>query len=150
MKLVTYEPKAYLDRFLNDVDPFFGRGWPWRPNWDIDRDAIKANVKVNIEEQPDHFTLTAQVPGMKEGDIDLQIHDGRLTLKGETQEEKETDENNYHLREFHKSSFERSFTMGDNVDPAKVKAKMENGVLTVYLPKKEEVKPKSVKVEIGK
>ena len=146
MKLITYEPKTYLNRFFNDIDPFFGRNWPWPPALESPRSAIK----VNIEDQDDHFTLTAQVPGMKEADIDLQIHDGRLTLKSKTHEEKETDEENFHLREFHQSSFERSFTLGDNVDPDKVTAKMENGVLTVVLPKREEAKPKTVKVGINK
>jgi HSP20 family protein len=146
MNIVKYAPKTYMDRFF-DTDRFFNDSWPWAP---IEgRQSFGEDLKVNIVENEDGYTLTAEVPGIKEKDIDLEIKDGLITLKGHTEESQEKEENHYRMREFSRRSFERSFRIGEGVDPDKISAKLGNGVLTVVLPKKEEAKPKTVKVEIG-
>ena len=86
---------------------------------------------------------------MQENDIHVEIEDGKLTLTGRHAEQKETEEKTYRIREFQSRSFERSFRLGDGIDPDGVSALMRNGILTVTLLKKEEAKPKSVKVKIG-
>jgi HSP20 family protein len=146
MNIVKYAPKTYMDRFF-DTDRFFNDSWPWAPV--EGRQSFGEDLKVNIVENEDGYTLTAEVPGIKEKDIDLEIKDGLITLKGHTEESQEKEENHYRMREFSRRSFERSFRIGEGVDPDKISAKLENGVLTVVLPKKEEAKPKTVKVEIG-
>ena len=145
MNIVTYEPKSYLNRFF-DNDRFFDSLIPWAPSWDVDKRS--AFPKINVVENADDYTLTAEVPGMKEGDINVEIEDGTLTLTGRQEEKQETEEKNYRMREFQSRSFERSFRLGDGIDPDGVSAGIRNGVLTVALPKKEEAKPKSVKVKI--
>ncbi len=146
MNIAKYAPKTYMDRFF-DTDRFFNDSWPWAPV--EGRQSFGEDLKVNIVENEDGYTLTAEVPGIKEKDIDLEIKDGLMTLKGHTEESQEKEENHYRMREFSRRSFERSFRIGEGVDPDKISAKLENGVLTVVLPKKEEAKPKTVKVEIG-
>jgi HSP20 family protein len=146
MNIVKYAPKTYVDRFF-DTDRFFNDSWPWAPV--EGRQSFVEDLKVNIVENEDNYTLTAEVPGIKEKDIDLEIKDGLMTLKGHSEESQEKEENHYRMREFNRRSFERSFRIGEGVDPDKISAKLENGVLTVVLPKKEEAKPKTVKVEIG-
>ncbi len=146
MNIVKYAPKTYVDRFF-DTDRFLNDFWPWAPV--EGQRGFGEDLKVNIVENEDNYTLMAEVPGIKEKDIDLEIKDGLLTLKGHTDESHEKEENQYRMREFSRRSFERSFRIGEGVDQDKISAKLENGVLTVSLPKKEEAKPKTVKVEIG-
>jgi HSP20 family protein len=146
MNIVKYAPKTYADRFF-DTDRFFNDSWPWAPV--EGRKAFGEDLKVNIVENEDNYTLTAEVPGMKEKDIELEIKDGLITLKGHTEEAQEKEENHYRMREFSRRSFERSFKVGEGVDQDNISAKLGDGVLTVVLPKKEEAKPKTVKVEIG-
>ena len=146
MNIVKYAPKTYVDRFF-DTDRLFNDFWPWAPV--EGRQGFGEGLKVNIVENEDSYTLTAEVPGIKEKDIDLEIKDGLMTLKGHAEESQEKEENHYRMREFNRKSFERSFRIGEGVDPDKISARLENGVLTVVLLKKEEAKPKMVKVEIA-
>ncbi len=144
MNIVTYQPKSYLNRFF-DNDRFFDSLIPWAPSWDVDKRS--AFPKINVVENADDYTLTAEVPGMKEGDINVEIEDGTLTLTGRQEEKQETEEKNYRMREFQSRSFARSFRLGDGIDADRVSARIRNGMLTVALPRKEEAKPKSVKVK---
>ena len=146
MNVVKYAPKTYVDRFF-DTDSFLNDFLPWAPV--EGRQGFGEGLKVNIVENEDSYTLTAEVPGIKEKDIDLEIKDGLMTLKGHAEESQEKEENLYRMREFNRRSFERSFRIGEGVDPDKISARLENGILTVVLLKKEEAKPKTVKVEIG-
>lgn len=146
-KVVNYDPKSYLEKFFDE--DWFSRMSPWTtPFWDPFREAYKGALRCNIEEKEDRYILTAAVPGMTKEDININIHDGRLTLKGHREEESKKEEGNYHLREFTSTNFERSFTLGEGIDSEKVEANLENGVLTVVLPKKEEMKPKSVSIKV--
>jgi HSP20 family protein len=145
MNIVKYAPKTYMDRVF-DTDHFFNDFWPWAPA--EGRRGFSEALKVNIVENEDNYTLTAEVPGMKEKDIDLEIKDGRMTLKGQVEESQEKEQDQYRMKEFSRRSFERSFTIGDGIDQDNVSAQLDSGVLTVVLPKKEEAKPKTVKVAI--
>jgi HSP20 family protein len=145
MNLVRFEPKTYLDR-LFDTDRFFNDFWPQAPV--EGRRGFGEDLKVNIVENEDNYTLTAEVPGMQEKDIDLEIKDGRMTLKGQVEESQEKEEKHYRMREFSRRSFERSFRIGEGVDQDHISAKLDSGVLTVVLSKKETAKPKAVKIEI--
>ena len=146
MNIVKYAPRHSLDRFL-DTDRFFNGFWPWAPFGD--RQVSADNLQVNIVENQDNYTLTAEIPGMQEKDISLEIADGRMTLKGHIEASQATEEKSYRMQEFSRRSFERSFTIGEGIDQDHVSAKLDSGILTVVLPKKEEAKPKTVKVEIA-
>ncbi|TDJ50610.1 MAG: Hsp20/alpha crystallin family protein [Nitrospina sp.] len=146
MNLVRYEPKTYLDRFF-DTDRLFNDFWPRAP-FEGQRSFGDA-LKVNIVENDDNYTLIAEVPGMTEKDIDLEIKEGRMTLKGQVEESQEKKEKYYRMREFSRRSFERSFRIGEGVDQDHISAKLDSGVLTVVLPKKEEAKPKVVNIEVS-
>ncbi len=146
MNIVKYAPQNHLDRIF-DTDGFFNDFWPWAPLGN--REVFANQLKVNIVENEDNYTLTAEVPGIQEKDISLEIADGRMTLKGHAEESQETEEKPYRMKEFSRRSFERSFTIGEGIDQDQVSAKLDNGILTVVLPRKEEAKPKSVKVKIS-
>lgn len=146
MSLVRYEPTNYLDRFF-DTDRFINGFWPGASL--ANPPVFGEGLKVNIVENEDRYTLTAEVPGMTEKDIDLEIEDGRMTLKGHVEESHEKEEEGYRMREFSRQSFERSFRIGEGIDPENITAKLDKGILTVVLVKKEEAKPKTVKVEVS-
>ena len=146
MNIVKYAPRTHVDRFF-DTDRFFNDFWPWAST--EDRRFQDEYLKVNVVESEDNYTLTAEVPGMTEKDIEIEVKDGRMTLKGHVEETQEKEEDHYRMKEFHRRSFERSFRVGEGVDPDKISAKLNHGILTVVLPRREEAKPKTVKVDIG-
>ena len=146
MNIVKYTPQTQADRFFN-TDRFFNDFWPWA-SFENSK-ALSEQVKINVVENKDNFTLTAEVPGLKEKDIDIEIKDGLMTLRGHSEESQEKEEDNYRMKEFSHRSFERSFRIGEGIDQDKVTAQLAQGVLTMVLPRREEAKPKTVKVGIG-
>jgi len=121
-----------LNRFLSEAPT----ARPWSP-------------AVDIAEDENELTLTADVPGVKMDDIDIKIEDRTLSLSGKREFEKKQDKGGYHRIERSYGSFQRVFTLPDTVDVEKVAAQFDNGVLKVTLPKKEVAKPRSVKVSVG-
>jgi HSP20 family protein len=101
---------------------------------------------VDIYETENALVLSAEVPGMKEDEIEIKIEDNTLILQGERKFEKETKEENYHRIERSYGSFYRSFTLPNSIDQDKIQAVHENGVLKITMPKKLELKPKTVKI----
>jgi len=147
MKLTAYNPDRNLEGFFKgDMEPFFPRNLM---DFFTPETVRAVHPKVNIVENESEFLLTAEVPGMLEKDIHVEIKDGVLSLRGDAKEEKETKEGNYRINEFRSESFERSFRLGEQVDPEKVVAKLEKGILRVSLGKKEIAKPKKVEIKIG-
>lgn len=101
---------------------------------------------VDIFEEGDNLRLQAELPGLKKGDIDIQIEKNVLTLKGERKREKEfRDENSYRLERLY-GNFSRSFHLPVSVDPEKISASYRDGILDVTLPKSESSKTKKIPV----
>ncbi|MCM8799483.1 MAG: Hsp20/alpha crystallin family protein [Candidatus Omnitrophica bacterium] len=103
---------------------------------------------LDIVEDKDNITIKADLPGVKQSDIDISISGDILTIKGERKREEEVKDKNYHRIERFYGNFTRSLTLPKYVDTNKVKATYKDGVLEIVLPKTEEVKPKQIKVEI--
>ena len=138
MNLVTFNPDHTLDRIF-DTDRFFGF-----PPSNLGRFAVMP--KVNVIEKDEAFYIEAETPGMTDKDVSVEFHAGVLTLKGRHDQKSENEE--YHVREFSRQSFERSFRLNEQVDPDEVTARIDQGVLKVTLPKKEQAKPKKIEVKI--
>lgn len=145
MALTKYDPFSLPDfpaswrLFSDSINRLFSEpqsARPWSPS-------------VDIVETDNDIILKADVPGINEKDIDIQIEDGTLTLMGERKFEEEKKGEGYHRIERAYGSFARTFALPDSVDTEKVSATYKNGVLTVRLPKKEVAKPKSVKVAVS-
>ncbi|HXZ29492.1 MAG TPA: Hsp20/alpha crystallin family protein [Terriglobales bacterium] len=105
---------------------------------------------VDIYEDEHSITLKLEVPGIEEKDIDVQLENNTLTVKGERKFEKEEKEENFHRIERRYGAFARSFTLPDAVDSGNVEANYENGILKIRLAKRAEAKPKQIKVTVGK
>jgi HSP20 family protein len=104
---------------------------------------------VDIYEDDHQIVLKLEVPGMKQEDLDIQLENNNLTVRGERKFEKEEKEENFHRIERRYGSFYRAFTIPNTVNPESVKADYDAGVLRIQLEKKAEAKPKQIKVEVG-
>ncbi|MBI4383937.1 MAG: Hsp20/alpha crystallin family protein [Nitrospinae bacterium] len=104
--------------------------------------------RVNIFEKPGEFTLVAEVPGYKDGEIQISAENGMLRMKGGRKPVGPDSDGVCRAREFEQMNFERSFRLGDTLDAEKISAKLESGLLTLTLPKKEEAKPRRIDIKI--
>ena len=113
------------------------------------RDFSWSNAPVNIHENKDGFHLELAAPGLKKEDFKVNLEKGLLTISFEKKAETENNEYKTHRKEFGSVSFKRSFSVDDIIDADKIEAKYENGVLKLFLPKKEEVKvsPKEISIQ---
>jgi HSP20 family protein len=141
--LIRFEPmremitlREAMDRLFNDAfTPSAGATGGWQ---------VPA---VDLYQTDDEVVVKASLPGMKSDDVQISITGDMLSLKGEFRQEEEKKERAYHLREQHYGSFERTFALPTAVVSDKAKAEFENGILTITLPKAEEVKPKMITVK---
>ncbi|MBF0275162.1 MAG: Hsp20/alpha crystallin family protein [Nitrospinae bacterium] len=106
------------------------------------------DLKVNVNENDKDIVVTAELPGVNDKDIDIEIKDNFLVLKGEKKEEKEEEKDNSYYKECSYGSFYRTIPLSMEVDEDKVDASFKNGVLTVTLPKSEEAKQKIKKITV--
>jgi HSP20 family protein len=105
---------------------------------------------VDVYEDEKKVVLKLEVPGIEEKDLDVQVENNTLTVKGERKFEKEEKEENFHRIERRYGSFYRAFTLPTTVDTESINAKYEAGVLKLELKKKAEAQPKQIKVNVGK
>lgn len=106
-----------------------------------------AMPKIDIKEKKDAVVVKAEIPGVAEEDVEVEITDNVMTISGEKKEEKEEDKDGYHYQESHSGSFSRSFSLPSEVAAEKADAEMKNGVLTITVPKVEAKKPKKVTIK---
>ena len=103
---------------------------------------------VNILERKDAIVITADLPGLKAEDVDVTVDNGVLTIRGERRLEEASEGETYHRVERVYGVFERTFTLPNSVDVNRIDAKFRNGEMLVTLPKREESKPRAVKVAV--
>ena len=102
---------------------------------------------VDIYETDEKMVIKVELPGLKKEDIDIEVRDSTLTLKGERKFEKEIKRENYHRVERAYGSFQRSFTLPSTVKQEAIEASFKEGILEISLPKAEEVKPKKLAIK---
>jgi len=127
-----------FEEFFNDI-PFSGSTLEGKSNW---------TPSVDIVEKDGNLILRAELPGLTEKQIDLKLEGNTLTLKGERKLENEDKKETYHRVESYYGSFTRSFQLPDTVDADKINADYKNGVLTVTIPQKPEVRPREIPVSV--
>ena len=102
---------------------------------------------VDIFEKEDNVVLRAELPGMKEKDIDVHVKNGILTLRGERKRETEVSNESFHRAERYYGTFTRTFALPTTVDVQKISAQYKDGLLEVVLPKAEAAKPKRIEIK---
>jgi HSP20 family protein len=135
MALVV-KPEPFTREIDRVFDAFFGQtdqARRWVPPMDL--------VEVD-----DHFVLKADLPGLTESDVNIEVQDGTLTISGERKAEHEQRERGWYRIERSFGSFNRSLTLPDGVDPDRIEASFRDGVLEVHIPKPEERKPRRISI----
>ena len=105
---------------------------------------------VDVVEEKDRIRLVAELPGVKPEDVKISIENNVLTIQGEKHKEEELKDEKMRRYERTYGTFERSFTLPATIDPAKILANYEAGLLTVVLPKMEAAKPRQISVNVNK
>jgi HSP20 family protein len=144
--LTRWDPFSEMADLRREMDHIFGEFFGRTPSSMAATEAMWSPL-VDIHETKDSFLLMAELPGVKQEDVEVSVEGDTLTLKGERKREAEVKEDQYHRIERSYGRFERSILLPSVVDPNRVKATYRDGVLEVQLPKKEEAKPKAVKIE---
>jgi HSP20 family protein len=131
-----------------EIDQVFNDFWRGTPMLAESGEGGMGNIKINVAETENAFEIAAELPGVEPNDIDVQLKDDILTIKGEKKSEKEDKQKNYHVVEQSYGSFERSFALPSEVQADKVDAKFDKGILKITLPKSPEAQPKTKKIEV--
>jgi HSP20 family protein len=144
--------REQFDRlFDNMMTRWPGFGWPEASPGDMLTTARQDfAVKVDTAETEKAYEVTVELPGVEEKDVSVTLNDDVLTVKGEKRTERDETEKNYHLTERSYGAFERSFRLPENVDPGKIAAGFDKGVLKVTLPKSPEPPKNRRAIPIGK
>ena len=135
------------ERMPSVMEDFFK---PWNEWFDGGLLGRSINIPaVNITEQKDEFVVSLAAPGLKKDDFKIDVDGNLLTISSEKEGKKEEKEARYTRKEYSYSSFERSFTIPDEVNKEKIEARYEDGILKLALPKKEEAKKMSISKHIA-
>jgi HSP20 family protein len=144
--LVRWDPFSELASLQDRVNQLFrttgsvGRG--------TEPSLLSANFvpPVDIYEDDHNITVQAEIPGVDEKDLDIRLENNVLSISGERKLENEEKKDNFHRIERQYGRFTRSFTLPSGVDPDSVNAEFDNGILKVTIAKREETKPKQIKI----
>jgi HSP20 family protein len=142
----TWDPFVEVSDLRKRMDDIFGEFFGPTPFAMAATEAVWSPL-ADVHETKDGFQLQVELPGVKQEDIQVSMVGDTLTLKGERKRETEVKEDNYHRIERSYGTFQRSIVLPTVVDPNRIKATYRDGVLEIQLPKKEEAKPKEIKVE---
>lgn len=142
-----WEPFRELSELPAEMNRLFGRSLV-PAKWLATGDGGRWFPEVDIAEEKDRILVRADLPGMKQEEIAVEVSDSVLTIKGERKRESETKDAKTYRVERSYGSFLRSFTLPAGVDAGKISATYKNGVLEIALPKLAEAKAKQIKVEV--
>ena len=150
MALVRWEPLREMATLQNEMNRLFGTFF------DTPTTAMSGNGGVrrwipamDLVEGDDHFVLRADLPGLAEEDVNLEVEDRTLTLSGERKSEQTEKGEGFYRLERASGSFSRSLTLPEGIDADAITATFDKGVLEVRIPKPEQIKPKRVEIKVG-
>ncbi len=112
-------------------------------------ETMKANLlpRLNISETDNKYFIEAELPGVKQNDLELKLDNNILVIKGKTEESKESKERNYFIRERYYGSFQRSLTLPNNINENDITANFKDGILNIEITKKLENSTKNIEVK---
>jgi len=142
--LIRWEPAREMMTLRDAMDRLFDDAFtrPLRLN-----DGQFSMPAVDMYQTDNEVVVKAAIPGVKADEVQINVTGEVLTIKGETKEKDEVKEKSYHIREQRWGMFERTVALPTDVIADKAKAEFENGILTITLPKAEEVKPKTITIK---
>ena len=111
---------------------------------------MPAAPKIDVSEPDNEIQVTAEMPGIDQNEVEVLLEADRLIIRGEKKEEREDKDRNYHVRERVQGAFSRALPLPFAPDPNQVRAEFRNGVMTIMIPKPQEVKQKQHRIEVQK
>ena len=145
MAITRWDPFRDVATMQERLSRLFGE---MQPRWGYEEGTYGTWMPaVEIFEKEDNIVLRAELPGMSQKDIDLQVESGVLTLRGEKRREKEFKDESVHRAERYYGSFVRTFALPTMIDVEKIRANYKDGVLEVVLPKAEAARPKRIEIK---
>jgi HSP20 family protein len=144
-RLAMYDPFRMVQDVLRD--PFSGRGQLDRWFGDFSPSAFQPSI--DVEEESDALRITAELPGLTREDVQIQVEDDALVLRGEKKLESKSEDKGCFRIERAFGSFERVIPLPDGIDTSRAEAKFENGVLTIRIPKAPTQKPAAGRLKIN-
>jgi HSP20 family protein len=103
-------------------------------------------LPLDVTTNQDELIVEAALPGIKPEDVDITVENGTLTITGKTSDERRAEEGSYLVQEIRRGTFSRSVTLPNGLEPDKATATFEHGVLTLRIPKAEQVKPRQIRI----
>ena len=144
--LMRWQPMDDLVSFRDAMDRLFDESLI-KPRWGWIAPMSAANLAIDMFETKDEVVVKAALPGVKPEEVEVTITGNTLTISGESKEENEVKEKDYLRQERRYGSFTRTVSLPDGLKADKADASFQNGVLTLKIPKSEEVKPKTIQVK---
>ncbi len=150
MALIRWEPVRELNTIQNEMNRLFNTFFETSGSQGGAPSASRRWLPaMDLVESGDEFVLRADLPGLSENDVNIELEDSVLTVSGERKSEHEERKEGYYRLERASGSFSRSLTLPEGVDPEKVQANFARGVLEVRIPKPEQRKPRKVTISAG-
>jgi HSP20 family protein len=148
MAIVRWEPLRELASIQSEMNRLFNTVFEPAPTGN--GGALRRWLPpMDLVETGDHFVLRADLPGLSEEDVNIEVEDNVLTVSGERKAEHETTKEGYHRVERAFGSFSRSLTLPEGVDAEQVAASFDRGVLEIRIPKPEQRKPRKISIGVG-
>lgn len=141
--LVRWNPYREMNQMRRMMDRVFDENMARR--WEMEEDA--SPLALDVKETEDAYIVKATLPGIDPQDVEITYNNKTLTIQGEMKHEEEQEGVRYHLRERYTGKFYRQLRLPYPVNDSAIDAKYEHGILTLTLPKSEEVKPKKITVQ---
>jgi len=145
MSLVRWDPFADMDTLFNRLMPSGFARWPQLPS---NGNKLEWAPSADISETDQEYVIRASLPAVRKEDVQVTVDAGMITIKGERKQQKDDKTEKFHRVESFYGSFERSFSLPDNVNSDAIRCESKDGVLTVHIPKVEphKAKPKQISV----
>jgi HSP20 family protein len=151
MALVRWEPARELHTIQQEMNRLFNTVFdaPTTGGANGDGGARRWVPPMDLVETDDHFVLRADLPGLGEGDVKIEVNENVLTVSGERKYEHEAKKDGFYRLERGSGQFSRSLTLPDGVDAEAIAATFDKGVLEVRVPKPEQRKPRRIEISVG-
>lgn len=149
MALIRWEPAAELNTIQAEMNRLFNSMFDTTGRGTVGDSGRRWIPAMDLVETEDHYVLHADLPGLSEKDVNIEVESGVLTISGERRSEHKTEKSGYRRIERSQGAFSRSLTLPEGVNPDAVEAHFDRGVLEVRIPKPEQIKPRKVTISVG-
>ena len=148
MALVRWEPLREMATLQNEMNRLFGTFFD-TPTTGTNGSLRRWMPAMDLVETEEHFVLRADLPGLSEADVNIELEDRVLTVSGERKSESEVKKDGFYRLERATGAFSRALTLPEGIDPDSITAAFDKGVLEVRIPKPEQTKPRRVAIKVG-